>query len=183
MRRTTRTLTLAAAAGLAAVTIGAVAMQEAGPVQGSGASVAWSGAASAVEDEGCVLVRTTEEWVDTWSRHLGQELKRPYDFYFNRAGVPEVDFGTQMVLAVFAGNTSNTAGYACKSVETRDGAVVITVSSKSYQTMDESRHATPFGIFVVPRTEQRVLVDEFQGSMGGGGGRTMRLAEFPAAGG
>jgi hypothetical protein len=149
------------------------------PVEGSGACVALTGPSSAVEESDTVLARTTEEWVALWARHAGREVKRPYDFFHNKAGVPEVDFARFMVLGVFAGATNNCAGYSCRSAAPRDDVLVVDVEPKSYQTGPTIDDVTPFAFFVLPRTEGRVHVDETI-VFPGGSQRMEPLADFAA---
>jgi len=99
------------------------------------------GVQSAIDVQRQVVVRTLPDWTTLWKQHTSD---RP---------VPPVDFGREMVIAVFMGSRP-TAAYSVEvaSVEARDGKTVV-----SYRELAPARDAmtaqiltSPYHIVAVP---------------------------------
>jgi len=104
------------------------------------------GVQSAIDVRRQVVVRTLPDWTTLW-RHTSD---RP---------LPPVDFGREMVIAVFVGSRP-TAGYSVEvtSVEERDGKTVV-----SYRELAPARDAmtaqiltSPYHIVAVPMSAGEV---------------------------
>jgi hypothetical protein len=136
-------------AGLAGVLM--VALLAAAPVPPTETSllkplVTISGANSHVTTARCVRITTHEEWAALWLEHVGLPPKSKYDLYFNKAGLPVVDFEHCIVVAVFLGATNNCAGVSAVAGPVLDpeaetqapvasGDEVLRLSWHGYQTL------------------------------------------------
>jgi len=69
---------------------------------------------SQIEEPQQAVARTPAEWAQLWRKHAGD--KTP----------PKVDFGSQMVVAVFLGSRSS-AGYAVEILGTQQAGGVLTI--------------------------------------------------------
>jgi len=126
--------------------------------------------------------------------HVGEQPNPKYNFFFNKAGLPVVDFERCMVVAVFDGATQNTAGVSAHSgpladpeaevkTPTAEGDDVLRLSWHGYQTAGPEgggNDATPFGFFVLPRSPAPLVVQDRNMPLGGGHGRIEERARFPA---
>jgi len=97
-----------------------------------------------------VVVRDEVAWEDLWAEHTTGRASVP---------VPNVDFGSQMVLAVFLGEKPS-SGYAVTILDAaeRDGNLVVDVEvSVPPAGMSELTILTyPYHMVMVPQTEGRV---------------------------
>jgi hypothetical protein len=193
MRGTTRRPTLTrAAAGLLIAAL--CAAPSPAPAATLAPLVTLTGASSHVTEARCLRITTTDEWTATWLEHVGAPPKPKYDLHFNTAGLPVVDFERCMVIAVFDGATGNTAGVSAFSgplvdpaaevkTPTADGDDVLRLSWHGYQTTGPDGGGvavTPFGFFVVPRSSAPLVVQDREMPLGGGHGRIVERARFPA---
>jgi len=153
--------------------------------------VTLSGADSRVTDARCLRITTADEWAATWLEHVGAPPKPKYDLYYNKAGLPVVDFERCMVIAVFAGATANTAGVSAHGgpltdpdakvqTPTAEGDDVLRLSWHGYQSGIPADSVTAFGFFVVPRSTAPLVVQDREMPMGEGRGRIVERARFPA---
>lgn len=105
------------------------------------------GVQSAIDVRREVVVRTLPEWTALWKQHTSDKA------------VPPVDFGREMVVAMFMGSRP-TAGYSVEvtSVEKRDGKTIV-----SYRELAPSRDivtaqilTSPYHIVAVPTSAGEV---------------------------
>jgi hypothetical protein len=176
-----------------------IALLAAAPAPSAGTSVLQpmvtiSGANSHITTARCLRITTQEAWAALWLEHLGETPKPKYDLYYNQAGLPVVDFEHCMVVAVFQGATSNCAGVSAVTGPLEDpeaetktpvasGDEVLRLSWHGYQTMGPDGGAvgaSPFGFFVLPRTEAPLVVQDREMPLGGGHGRIVERARLPA---
>ena len=120
--------------------------------------VVLSGTHSHITNAVCHRVTSRQDWTKLWLEHVGDKPNPKYSHYYNRSGVPEVDFSTCMVIAVFMGRESNNAGLNVLSTSKRNGEVVIRFDTKYYQSRETGDDVTPYGFFIIPRTEQAILL-------------------------
>ena len=96
-----------------------------------------------------VVIRDEQAWRTLWEEHAGPE-----------AAVPRIDFATQMVAAVFAGDRP-TPGYGVEIVDARrdgDGLGVVVAESRPAPGMLAAQViTTPFHIVALPRCEGSVV--------------------------
>ncbi len=118
--------------------------------------VVWSGADSGIAKEAAFRVVSVEEWTRVWNDHASNLERTPCGV--ERVQRPEIDFGNYMVVAIFGGSRSNTAGL--KVVEIRDGEdeLVIGFDWLTYQTMEPGDATTPYGFVVLPRSGKPVVL-------------------------
>jgi hypothetical protein len=126
--------------------------------------VAITGAKSAIEKPACHRLRSAQELARIWLQHLGKEPPAgEYGFYYNEAAVPEVDFEAFEVVAIFGGSGWNSAGFLVESIGDEKGARTIRFDDKSYQTEGPDgggKRVSPFGFFVLPRTELPIVLQQ-----------------------
>ncbi|MBL9078339.1 MAG: hypothetical protein JNL08_12590 [Planctomycetes bacterium] len=136
-------------------------------------AVALSGARSAVTESGYHRLRSAADLARVWLAHRGEPAPQgDYGWFYNRAGVPEVDFAGFEVVAIFGGTTWNSAGFAVEAIDDTPEQRRIRFDHKHYQTAGVDgdgggKRATPFGFFVLPRTDlPLVLEEDVQGLIG-----------------
>ncbi len=127
--------------------------------------VSWSGARSAIGERCALLAGSEKEWIDVWLRHQGVagKWKGTYSTFYNPAGVPHVNFTECMVIAIFQGECTNSAGLALCAIEESGDGLRVRYENKSYQTLGPDgggEKATPFVILVLPPSPGTVIVEE-----------------------
>lgn len=116
-------------------------------------------------------VTAFEDWADLWIEHTGaQRHDGKYNWFYNEAGVPFVDFERCMVIAVFQGEGWNSAGVRVVTVAEEEERILLRFDDQSFQTSGPDGggvRVTPFGIFVLPKSEKPVVLEEnVQGLIG-----------------
>jgi len=111
------------------------------------------GADSQVKKKSYHLIGSPKEMDEVWSRHRGNT-----DFDYN--GRPEVDFDRCLVVAIFQGESANTAGIECTGI--LEGATSLTFRFRNrwYQTAVTAKRASAYGFFVIPRTRKPIVIEE-----------------------
>jgi len=122
--------------------------------------VAWSGPRSRIETREYSRIRSAEAWIALWARHTGADPEKAKDSYYNPAGVPRVDFERCEIVAMFQGSAWNCAGVDFLSAVEGEGRVVLRIAGRFYQTMGGADEAAPFGLFVLPRTDKPIVLEE-----------------------
>ncbi|HEX5011529.1 MAG TPA: hypothetical protein VFY71_14125 [Planctomycetota bacterium] len=167
-----------------------------GPVPGTTLTplVTITGRESHVTEARCLRVTSADEWAALWLEHVGEPPNPEYNqhkLYFNKAGLPVVDFERCLVVAVFRGAGSNCAGVSAVAgpledpeAETKtpvaEGDEVLRLSWHSYQSGTPADSVSPFGFFVLPRNSAPLVVQDRRMPMGEGHGRIEERARFPA---
>jgi hypothetical protein len=82
--------------------------------------VTLAGAQSRIDKPEYARITSAEEFVKLYMRHLGKDPKQ-FDEYYNKPGVPTIDFKRCMVVAVFQGNTWNTAAVIVDTITEEKG--------------------------------------------------------------
>jgi hypothetical protein len=111
------------------------------------------GANSKVKKKSYHLIGSPKEMDEVWSRHRGNT-----DFEYN--GRPEVDFDRCLVVAIFEGESANTAGIECKEVLDEAKSITFRFRNRCYQTAQTARSASAYGFFVIPRTTKPIIIEE-----------------------
>ncbi len=130
--------------------------------------VTLSGAKSEITERAYHRITDRAAWVKLWLRHVGVAPEK-HSEYYNRAGVPDVDFECCFVIAVFQGKSTNSAGVIAVESVDADGIVRFRFDDRSYQTMNGADACAPFGFFVVPRmlvARTLILEENVQGTIG-----------------
>lgn len=105
-----------------------------------------------IKEPGQLVIRDATQWKAQWKR-LGIPLKPP-------PAVPNVDFSTSMIVAVFAGQGRGVLEIEVKGAERRAGCLLINVTERH---LPDSLPATQFGNFrpfhvvKLPKTADRVV--------------------------
>ena len=124
----------------------------------------WEGADSEITEARCEIVADEEAWSALWMEHT----INPADDPVNPPKLPDVDFDSEMVVAVFGGKSVNSRGFYVQQVLNARNGWVIRVDESTYQSAssgddDESggaQHVTPYGIWVIPNDGGSILVEE-----------------------
>lgn len=120
--------------------------------------------------EGFDLASTEPAFVSLWQKHLGQEPTGKYNSHYNPLGVPLIDFNRCLVIAIFAGQYWNSAGFAIDSISERDASIVVRYDDKSYQTAGPDgggQRVSPYAFFVLPKTPKELILEKnVQGLIG-----------------
>jgi hypothetical protein len=147
--------------------------------------VSWSGSFSSITDNLVVRITDAAEWAALWKRHAGPAVEK--DSY-GEPVVPDIDFSSHMVLAVFDGSTTNTRRETIESIDEFDDHLRIRCMRWTYQTAsppreirlkpgesaedvikraleerqprDAGQKTTPYGIFVIPRSGKAIVLEE-----------------------
>ncbi len=143
--------------------------------------VTLAGAASGIAAKEYDRITTRDDMVKVWLRHVGADPARHNDFY-NEAGVPDVDFGRCMVVAVFGGECINSAGMYAFSVAEEADQVLLRFGHRPFQSGREGKRATPFGFFVVPRSAKALVLEENVQNLIGGEPKWKERARFDGIG-
>jgi len=154
------------------------------PASSQPALVALAGAHSRIDAREIVRVTDPDAWTALWLRHRGADPSR-YSAYYNEAEVPAIDFGRCMVLAVFQGSSTNSAGVDLVEVEEDDAHIVARYDDRSYQTAGTdgsggAQAVTAWGLFVLPRSNKPLVVEENVQGLIGHPPQWKRRAEFEA---
>lgn len=133
--------------------------------------VALTGASSAIDKVAYHRVQGAQDLARLWLQHRGQPAPDgEYGFFYNDAGVPEVDFERYEVVAIFGGRCTNSAGFAVESIADEPARRLVRFDHRHYQTTGPdggAESATPFGFFVLPRTRLPIVLEEnVQGMIG-----------------
>lgn len=113
------------------------------------AAVSWSGDDSKVAKRGCERILTQKDFDATWAGHA-------------KGCVPRIDFDRFMVLAVFDGDRINVDAETLGVIEQTGPDLRVQLVQITHQSMGEGSKATPYGIFVIPRAEGVLVVEEDQ---------------------
>jgi hypothetical protein len=117
-----------------------------------------SGSDSHITTPNCLRIISESQWDTTWLEHKGWDKKQVYDKFYNRLGIPVIDFKKCMVIAVFLGETWNTAGMSVIFIQEGNDKIVLGFDLNTYQTMDSGDQVNPYGFFVLPRSSKQVLL-------------------------
>jgi hypothetical protein len=140
--------------------------------------VSWWGARSRIAEPTCARITSENEWRALWLRHIGVEAKNHDDLH-NDPSIPKVDFGTHMVVAIFGGAINNTQGlYLWSATETAE-QFTLRYSVQLYNNI-RNDPTTPYGIFVLPRSEKRLVIEELGHNDSQGNPTWRRVKDLPA---
>ncbi len=114
----------------------------------------WTGADSSMTRPSIEFVTDIDRWENLWSQHRRVSENR------RAAPVPAVDFKTEMVLAVFRGNGTNSRGYYVHEILEQGATFTVRIDEHTYQTVNGADAVTPYGLFVLPATDYAVVVEE-----------------------
>lgn len=128
-------------------------------------AVSWSGPRSKIDQREFHRVRDAAAWAVLWKRHTGDDAPK---LIAHGSGilVPEIDFDRYEVIAFFRGSSTNNDGEVVESVARIGEIVRVRFDSYSFQTAsfgpkpDTGAKVTPYGIWVLERTDGAASVEE-----------------------
>ena len=125
-------------------------------------SVTLTSSDSQVKECGYHRVTSEDEWIKVWQRHKGAKEAKDYDLYFNPLNLPFIDFKTCMVIAIFQGDGTNSAGLKAVEVLEDKTSIIFRFKDKFYQTFGGEGVGTKsvYGFFVLPRSTKTVILQE-----------------------
>jgi hypothetical protein len=117
--------------------------------------VTLTGADSRVKERGYYRIMSEDEWAEVWRRHKGAKESKDYDTFHNPLGMPVVDFGQCMVIAVFQGQVANAGGLRPVEVlEEKDRLRFRFVGFPG------NKPVNVYGFFLLPRSTKIVVIEE-----------------------
>ncbi|WP_425399735.1 hypothetical protein [Aeoliella sp.] len=125
-------------------------------------------------------IDTQQQWSQVWLEHL--DIEPVYDNP-NRESF-QVDFKRCMVVAIFGGATTNTAGYRVDTVTNEVNTVVLRFEARTYQTAGPNggaAHVTPYAFVVLPKTTKNIVLERSAERYKGQPPVWRKVAELPAA--
>lgn len=125
-------------------------------------AVQFVGQHSHVADARFERVADQDAWNTLWGAHTNTEAGFGAG---SRHAAPKVDFSRYMVVCVLGGKRTNTDGIVCREVITTDDLVRVRIEDSTYQTMsasgvDHGDATTPYGFFVIERSDARLVVEQ-----------------------
>ncbi|MHC4841101.1 MAG: hypothetical protein ACYTDT_09130 [Planctomycetota bacterium] len=114
----------------------------------------WEGSDSAAKERQIIIARDEKAWIGIWDIH------RPKREKFI---LPQVDFNTHIVLAVFGGEKFNSRGYYIDSVLGGRNSMIIRIDENTYQTAGKAVKAGPYGFWVLPNHRSITVEENVQG--------------------
>lgn len=121
--------------------------------------VSWSGTDSYIAKPRIQRISSRKEWIAVWLEHQGKGGDaKTYDnlHWKNDAKVPDVDFATHMVIAIFEGKTVNCAGFTNASWNATAEGIDFRFDLEFYGTIGQEDKVTPFGLYVIPRSDKGI---------------------------
>jgi hypothetical protein len=141
-----------------------------------------TGANSKIERREFHRIMTSQDWLDLWSRHTGEDK----EMLTWSGAYPQVDFTRCMVVAVFRGKAINSRGEPLTEAVLEDGALHLRTQSASYQTAsddgtpDKGDSVRPFGIWVLERSTKPIVIERDVRSLKNQAPRWKEQASFEA---
>lgn len=146
------------------------------------------GADSTIDEVRYERVTSAERWRALYLEHMGLEPEPDHPDWawrhYNPHGLPDVDFERCMVIAVFKGDGWNNAGVTIESIDEDEQRVLVRYRDHFYQTEGPDgggQRVAPYGIFIVPRSEKEVILEEMVQNMQGEPPTWKEVVRFAAA--
>jgi hypothetical protein len=127
----------------------------------------WHGPDSRIAETEYKRIVSNVEWKRFWKTH--DTKKQP---------LPKIDFSKNMVIAVCSGRAYNISGVEAVDVREAGDSILFRFHYLSYQTMDRIDTVTPFGIFVLPRSNKKTQLEVKVQHLIGGPAKWKLVAEF-----
>jgi hypothetical protein len=140
--------------------------------------VYWTGADSKIAQPAISLLTDEKSWIRTWLKHRGraEELKlherqersgEPLRYsYYVEDNLPLVNFETHVVLAMFSGTVSQSAGHTVMSVERNGEQMTLRFVPRYYSVAVSSEEelakyrGKPFLFVLLPRTFKHLRLEK-----------------------
>lgn len=165
-------LLLASAWGAAQQTARPQRVGRAGSAEGGRIApyVTWRGRDSAIESPEYLRIGDAAAWERFWQRHSGRGLERDN---VGGAFLPCVDFGQCTVVAIVIGKSVNSNGVMLAEIRDEADCLRLRFDESTFQTEGPGPRGgavdvRPYGIFVLPRSNKPMVLEEnVQGRKGG----------------
>lgn len=127
--------------------------------------ISFSGPHSAITERAFHFITTQATFADLWASHIGEKAER---MIAHSGGVigPTIDFERFAVVAYFRGRSYNCDGEYVISIDEFEDRVRIRFDSHTFQTSsfgdepDPGERVTPYGIWVISRTNKSIVLEE-----------------------
>lgn len=177
MLRNWRVLAAAGALALGGATVWTARSAE---PAGTGAPpcVQWTGPETRHEAAGVVVARSEAAWRALWASHSGAKAE---EGAMTRHAAPRIDFTRFMVVAYFRGPSTNTDGAVASDVLVGE-KVRVRFEASTFQTAGPDGGAVktrPFALWVVPRTDGAVVLEEGRRTLKGAPVKWVEVGEAP----
>ncbi len=111
----------------------------------------WSGKHSRVPKPFHAVVSTAANWTKLTAHMFGTKVPKPFG---------KVDFETEVVLVVSAGNGWNCNGIGLSAAFEDARRLLVRTQRQSFQTIDGGEKVRPYGVFVLPKRAAKAYVVE-----------------------
>jgi hypothetical protein len=123
--------------------------------------VVLSGADTKIVRNAYLKIDSQAEWESIWLEHVGYEKKEKYDYYFNTANIPEVNFEKYMVITIFQSPGKANAGIKAVSIIEKEKEIIFDFEDKVYQyTAGSIGPGNAYGFFVLPHSDKKIIIRE-----------------------
>ncbi len=145
--------------------------------------LSWSGAFSEIHVPTIERAVNREQWAALWKRHMGRKIERNAT---NVHVIPEIDFDSCMAVAVFSGEMTQSNGNSVATLLEFDDHLLLRYKRLLFEVSVRSGgdarlvDVTPYGIFIVPRSDKRIEVEEEIPSMFGRPPEARSIGVIPA---
>lgn len=144
-------------------------------------AVQWVGHDSRISAPRMVRVRTAEAWHSLWAEHTGKPAR---DVPPHRHAAPTIDFTRFEVVGVLGGVLTNTDGFVAETVAAAPDGVHLRYAASSFQSAsingpDAGVRCTPFGLWLIERSDGPVILHEARLTKSGPAGWS-ETYRFPA---
>lgn len=125
--------------------------------------VSWYGPKSAVREAKFGRAMNAEQWTKLWDEHEGKASAK------DNVGVPfipRVNFEKCMVIGIFQGARTNSNGVTIEAITEEASCIRVRYDEMTFQTSGGLNggggavSVTPYGIFVVPRSNKPIVIEE-----------------------
>ena len=121
--------------------------------------VTWWGAHSRASGAAANYLRIVdaEDWRKLWQTHAGEDV----DDHVRAVTFPDIDFERCMVVAVFAGDSVNTAGVAIQSITDKGNRLVVRFDQIAHSSQGKSADSCrPFALALLPASRLPLVFEE-----------------------
>lgn len=144
-----------------------------------------TGSYSAIEAGRIELIADEARWEAVWKEHKGKGIEKNANGFETW---PIVDFDRYSVLCVFGGKGTNTNGWRLVSLadmgtHTRVRYDALRFQTASFDGSDSRVATTAFGLFVIPRPDRELVLEQDVNSMIGAPPKWKETMRIPPPGG
>lgn len=109
---------------------------------------------SAINSPRTVVIRNQIAWATLWAQHTAKRTPRP--------PLPKVDFTTQMLVGVFAGDLKGCHEFAIQGVNIENGQIIVNYDNRDItaQTICIAAITNPMHVVAVPSIDAQVVFNE-----------------------